>query len=64
MRKIGNALFNYMVNDAASVTLVTLIIRVGHGASDAKGIGVEWCLRDKAVGERNTEQTGDACSEA
>jgi hypothetical protein len=60
--EVRDTLLDDVVGDAAGVALVLFVI-VGDGAGYAKGLGVEWCLWDEAVGEGNSQETGDASGE-
>lgn len=40
--------------------VLALLIQLGHGLGDAEGLGVEWGLGDKTVGERKPEDSGYA----
>lgn len=41
-----------------------VFVRVGDHFCYAQGVGVEGCLGDEAVGERDSEEAGYACCEA
>lgn len=50
-----------MINFGYDVSFVcAFFVRVGHDFGDAEGVGVEGCLWDESVRERDSEETSDA----
>lgn len=51
-----------MVGDTDSLAFVRITL-VGNVTGDAEGGGMEWCLRDEPVRERDAQEPGNKCSE-
>jgi hypothetical protein len=58
LRQIADALLNDVVSDANGFSFVRVVF-VRNISSNAKCSGMEWCLGDEAVWERDAENAGN-----
>ena len=65
LRQVGEALLDDVGGlERVAAFVLALLIELRDGLGDAKRLGVEWGLRDKAIGEREAEDAGHAGGQA